>query len=300
MAPIGTLAVGIAFVLDATVGEPPESIHPVARLGQAIGALDQQFPKPRLVGATIAILLPLGFAILAAAPVWVVGRSSPILSGFLGGAILFTMLSLEMLTGLTRDVIDTTETDLEQAKQDVIGLVGRDTESLSAAEIRSGAVESLAENLADGLVGPVLAFGLGSLISLPIAIGAAAWVKGVNTLDSMLGYPDRPLGTASARLDDVVEWVPARQSAALIALAAVDLRALSLANAWAHDPPSPNSGWPMATMAAALDVRLRKPEVYDLNSAASLPSLDRAHQAVRVGNRAGVLAFLLAGVVAWF
>jgi adenosylcobinamide-phosphate synthase len=300
MAPIGALAVGVAFGLDATIGELPESVHPVARLGQSIGALDQHFSRPGLVGAVIALLLPLGFAVLAGGPVWLLGHLHPLLAGLVGGFILFTMLSLDMLTGLTNHVITTTETDPEQAKQDVIGLVGRDTEPLSPAELRSAAVESLAENLADGLVGTLLAFAVGSLVSLPVAVGAAAWVKGVNTLDSMLGYPDRPLGTASARLDDVVEWVPARLSAALIAVAAVDPLALSRAKAWAGNPPSPNSGWPMATMAATLDIRLRKPEAYDLNPTASLPSPDRAREAVQVGTRAGILAFVLAGVIAWF
>ena len=300
MAPLGTLAVGVAFVLDAVVGEPPESIHPVARLGRGIGALDREFSHPRAVGTGIALLLPLGFAVLAGGPVWLLGHSNALLSGVLAGLILFTMVSLDMLTGLTTDVIEATESDLADARREVIGLVGRDTEPLSAAELRSAAVESLAENLADGLVGPLLAFALGSLISLPVGVGAAAWVKGVNTLDSMVGYPDRPLGTASARLDDAVEWVPARVSAALIAVAALDPLALGRATAWAREPPSPNSGWPMASMAAVLDVRLSKPEAYDLNPTATLPSLERARTAVGIGNRTGILAFVLAGVIAWF
>lgn len=300
MAPLATLAVGVAFVLDAVVGEPPESVHPVARLGRGIGALDREFSHPRLVGTGIALLLPLGFAVLAGGPVWLLGHATALLSGVLAGVILFTMVSLEMLTGLTTDVIEATESDLERARREVIGLVGRDTDTLSAADIRSAAVESLAENLADGLVGPLLAFALGSLISLPVGVGAAAWVKGVNTLDSMVGYPDRPLGTASARLDDAVEWVPARVSAALIAVAALDPLALGRATAWAREPPSPNSGWPMASMAAVLDVRLRKPGTYDLNPTAALPSLERARTAVGIGNRTGFLAFVLAGVIAWF
>ncbi len=300
MAPISTLAVGIAFFLDATVGELPESVHPVARLGQVIGALDQPGSHPRLLGVVIAFVLPLGAAVLAALPVWVVLSRSPILAGVLAGGILFTTVSLDMLTGLSRDVITATETDLEGAKADVIGLVGRDTEDLSAAEVRSAAVESLAENLADGLVGPLLAFALGSLLSLPVAVGAAAWVKAVNTLDSMLGYRDRPLGTASARLDDGVEWLPARLSAALIAIAALNPRALKRARAWARDPPSPNSGWPMAAMAAALDVRLRKPAHYDLNPTAPLPTVETARRGVQIGQRAGVLAFILTAVFVWF
>lgn len=299
MVPGASLAVGVAFLLDATVGEPPESIHPVARLGAAIGVLDRSSAAPRLYGALIALLVPLLAAGLAAFPVWVLFARSPLLAGVVAGGILFTTVSLDMLVGLTRDVIESSETDLERAKGEVIGLVGRDTADLSAGEVRSAAVESLAENLADGLVGPLLAFALGSFLSLPFAVGAAAWVKAVNTLDSMLGYRDRPHGTASARLDDAVAWVPARLSAVLLAVAALAPGAIGTANACAREPTSPNSGWPMATMAAAIGVRLHKPGQYELNPTATLPSIADARRAVTVGQRAGLLAFVVAAGIAW-
>ncbi len=305
MPPIATVAVGVAFVLDATVGEVPESVHPVAILGRAIGILDRNYTHPQLAGAAIALVVPVVAAGVAALPVWLLGTGPlgisipPILLGAVAGVIVFTTVSLRMLTAVATNVTEATETDLETARRDVIGLVGRDTESLSAAEIRSAAVESLAENLADGLVAPLVAFALGSLLSLPVAVGAAVWVKAVNTLDSMLGYPDRAHGTASARLDDLVEWVPARLTAAVIALAAGQPGAVKRAASWARDPPSPNSGWPMAAMAGALDSRLHKPDTYDLNPTASLPTVEMARSAVRIGTRSGVLAFAVAGVIAW-
>ncbi|MFB6086184.1 MAG: adenosylcobinamide-phosphate synthase CbiB [Halodesulfurarchaeum sp.] len=299
MTPLGPLAVGVALLLDATVGEPPESIHPVARLGALIAILDRPGPVPSLFGGIIALVVPLFAAFFAALPVWLLVEYSPLGAAVLAGTILFSTVSLDMLTGLSKDVIEASKTDLDRAKGEVIGLVGRDTEDLSAGEVRSAAVESLAENLADGLLAPLLAFGLGSLVSLPVAVGAAAWVKAVNTLDSMLGYRDRPHGTASARLDDAVEWVPARVSAALIAFAALDPGAVWRAAEWTREPASPNSGWPMATMAAAIDVRLHKPGLYDLNPTARLPTLSDARRGVTVGQRAGLLAFGLAAGVAW-
>ena len=295
----GALAVGVAALLDATVGEPPESLHPVAKLGQGIAVLDRQWPAPRLSGAMIALFVPVLAAALPAGSVWLLGTQYPLGAALLAGGILFTTVSLDMLTGLSTDVIDATDTDLDRAKTAVVGLVGRDTTDLSPAEVRSAAVESLAENLADGLVGPLFFFAVGSVVSLPVAVGAAAWVKAVNTLDSMLGYRDRPHGTASARLDDVVAWVPARLSAVLIAIATVDPGALRRAAVWAREPASPNSGWPMATMAAALDVRLRKSGQYDLNPTAAFPTLATSRAGVRVGQRAGVLAFALAAMGAW-
>ncbi|MDZ7849562.1 MAG: adenosylcobinamide-phosphate synthase CbiB [Halodesulfurarchaeum sp.] len=299
MAAIASLAVAVAFLLDATVGEPPESVHPVAKLGAAIAVLDHPGPAPHLYGATVALVVPLLAAGLAALPVWLLAPGYPVLAGVLAGTILFTTVSLDMLTELSSTVIGETDADLERAKTDVVGLVGRDTADLSAAEVRSAAVESLAENLADGLVGPLLAFAFGSFVSLPVAVGAAAWVKAVNTLDSMLGYRDRPHGTASARLDDVVEWLPARLSAGLIASAALDPSALTTARTWAHEPASPNSGWPMATMATAIGVRLHKSDQYDLNPTARLPTVADARGAITVGHRAGLLAFALAAGIAW-
>ena len=300
MAPVGSLAVGLALALDAAVGEPPEQFHPVVALGAVIEWLDRPYGAPRLVGVAIAIILPLGAALAAAVPVAVLQSWHPIAAGVLAGLLLFTTFSHRLLVDLATDVIDATATDLDAAKTAVVGLVGRDTTALDAAEVRSAAVESLAENLADGLVAPITAFALGSLVSLPLGVGAAVWVKAVNTLDSMLGYRDRPLGTGSARLDDVAEWLPARLSAGLIALAAGDPGGLGRARAWARDPPSPNSGWPMATMAAVLDTRLLKPGEYDLNPGAALPDRETALAGVTVGRRAGWLAVALAGVIAWF
>lgn len=300
MPPIATVAVGLALALDAVLGEPPESAHPVAWLGRLIAWLDRPVARPRLAGVLLALWLPVGAAILVALPVAALLRVHWLLGGLAAGGLLFTTVSLDMLTDLTTEVIRGTESDPESARQAIVGLVGRDTESLSPAELRSGAVESLAENLADGLVGPLLAFALGSLLALPVGVGAAAWVKSVNTLDSMVGYPDRQVGTASARLDDLVEWVPARLSAVLLAFAAGSPRALSRAATWARDPPSPNSGWPMATLAAATDVRLVKPGVYDLNPEADLPSVETGLESVALVRRAGVVAFVLAGVIAWF
>jgi adenosylcobinamide-phosphate synthase len=115
----------------------------------------------------------------------------------------------------------------------------------------------------------------------------------------MLGYPDKPHGTASARLDDLVMWIPARLSAVLVAVAALAPRAATRARRWADAPPSPNSGWPMATLAAVLDARLEKPGVYVLNPDAPLPSVETSRTGVRVVGRAGLLAFGLAGLLAF-
>ena len=128
---------------------------------------------------------------------------------------------------------------------------------------------------------------------------AAAWVKAVNTLDSTLGYPAKPHGTAAARLDDAVMYVPARAAAVLLAVAAGRPRSLASARPSSRATASPNSGWPMSTLAAALDVRLEKPGQYALEFG-PLPDADDARRGVVVVRRAGALSYLLAGVTAWF
>jgi adenosylcobinamide-phosphate synthase len=304
------LGIALALVLDALLAEPPRRLHPVAWFGSLVASFDREWSRPRLVGLAVAAALPL---LAAAAVALVVGLAEslhPIAGVLAAGLVVFATTSLRMLVSKAAEVVAATETDLPTARKRLRWLAGRDAADLSAGEIRSAAVESAAENLADGVVASLLAFALLAPISLAAGAGAAAWVKAVNTLDSMLGYPDKPHGTASARLDDAMMWIPARASAGLLALAALtpvadrSLGSLSGASRWADAPPSPNSGWPMATVAAVIDARLEKPGVYVLNPDEALPSVETARSGVRVAGLAGVLAFVaagaLSGVIAWF
>ncbi|QLC35271.1 cobalamin biosynthesis protein CobD (plasmid) [Halarchaeum sp. CBA1220] len=292
-------ALALAVALDALVAEPPRRVHPVALYGRVVDALDREWPRPRVVGTLVALGLPLVAAALAAASVVGALRAHPVIGVAVAGLWLFSATSRRMLVDLAGDVVARIDAADDAPPSGIRGLVGRDTTALNDGELRSAAVESAAENLADGLVAPLLAFAVGAQFTLALGVAAAVWVKAVNTHDSVLGYPSKPHGTASARLDDLVMWVPARVSAAFVALAAVDGRALLRARAWARAPPSPNSGWPMAALAAALDVRLEKPGVYTLNPGARLPTTDDAERGVRIVNRAGVLAVGATGVVAW-
>ncbi|ELY47384.1 adenosylcobinamide-phosphate synthase CbiB [Natronorubrum sulfidifaciens] len=297
------IVIGLVLTLDLLVGEPPNAVHPVAWLGRLIAPLDREWADSergqRLAGFAIALVVPLIAATAAGGLVLAISVFSPLLGALAAGLVLFATSSLRSLLELTETVVAATDNDdLETAREEIRGLVGRDTSTLSPAEIRSGAVESAGENLADGLVATLLPFALLAPVSLPAAAAAAAWVKGVNTLDSMLGYPSKPHGTGSARLDDLVMWLPARVTAVAIALAGTDLKAVFRAREWARDPPSPNSGWPMATLACVLSVRLTKPGVYDLNTDAALPTVADGERAVAVVGRGAVVAALLAVVLA--
>ena len=294
-----TAAVGMALLLDVVFEEFPVRVHPVALFGRVVGRFDRSWTYPKLVGALAAVVLPLGAAVFAGATTnLAVGYGAALGTG-VAAVALFSATSLRMLVSEAVTVVDRTESDVDGARGAVRALVGREATDLSPGELRSAAVESVAENLADGLVAPLVAFALGAQFSLPLAVGAAVWVKAVNTVDSMLGYRSKPVGWAGARLDDVVMWLPARLSAAGIALAGRSPAALGRARAWRTAPPSPNSGWPMATLAATISVRLEKPGAYVLNPEAPLPTVTEGRRGARIVGIAGGLAFVGAGVIAW-
>jgi len=298
MSVAGAVAVVAAAGLEVLLSEPPARLHPVAVFGRAVTPFDREWARPVAVGVAVAVVLPLVAGGVVGGSVWLAGSLHPLGTGLLAGLALFSTTSLRMLLGEVRRVNGLAGTDPAGARTALRSLAGRDAADLSAGEVRSAAVESAAENLADGLVAPLLAFGLLVPLSLPLAAGAAAWVKAVNTLDSMLGYRSKPVGWASARLDDLVMWVPARLSAALLALGALVPGALVRAREWADAPPSPNSGWPMATLAALLDVRLEKPGVYVLNPDGGLPDEEAVERGIGLVRRAGLLAYAAASASA--
>ena len=325
-------AVALAAALDRLLSEPPDRLHPVAWLGRAVGGLDARLPDSRRAGIVLVVTFPTGFAVILAVPVLVLGRLDAPLAAAAAGLVLFVCSSHRMLVAVAGDVIDLTDPDvtasgaaesdsgagnpaatrLDAARRELRALAGRDATDLSAARIRSAAVESAAENLADGLIAPLTGFAVGSTVGaaaglpaaagLALAAGGAAWVKGVNTLDSMLGYRDRRTGWAPARLDDVVMWVPARISAVLIAVVGggdrptTPVTTLRRARSATRSPASPNSGWPMASLAAVLGVRLEKPGAYTLLPERSLPTAAEADAGVRVVARAGWLGVGVTGV----
>nr|WP_254282939.1 CobD/CbiB family cobalamin biosynthesis protein [Halomicroarcula limicola] len=307
---MSALAVGVAAALEAAVGEPPTRYHPVAWFGSLVAPLDQEWRSDAhafAAGGLGALVLPLFAALAVGASVALAETLSPMAGALAAGLALFLTTSLRELLVAARSVVADSETDPEAARDGLLALVGRDAAGLSPGLLRSAAVESAAENLADGLVASLGAFVLGAALAplaglpaLPVAAAVAAWVKAVNTMDSMLGYRSKRVGTPAARLDDAVMWLPARASALLLAVAFADPRSLVRARGWLSRVSSPNSGWPMGAVAAALDARLEKPGVYLLNASADLPDRTAAQRGVRGVGRAGLLAYALGGVLAWF
>lgn len=288
-----------AVALDLVVGEWPRRIHPVAWFGRIVGRVDSAWRRPRAVGIAAAIGLPCGAAVVAWGLVHAASSIGPLVGVVVGAVVLFSTVSLRMLLDVAREVDAAAGRDLAAAREAVRALVGRNVAELDAAGLRGATIESLAENLSDGFIAPLTAFAVGAQVSVAVGVAAAAWVKAVNTMDSMLGYHDVATGWASARLDDAAMVVPARLTAAFLAAAAVRPGALPAARTDARVPASPNAGWPMATLATAIDVRLEKPGHYVLNDGGKPPTGAHVRRAVRTTGVAGLLAAVLAGVVVW-
>ena len=268
----------LAFIVDSVFGDPRWLPHPVRLIGRAIGWLEKilrRFFKTPSSEKFAGILL----VIIIVLPVFAItyyfleaARS------FSSGVILFltavlliyltsTAIAIRELISSAKLVIEAVQDGkLDYARSKLSMIVGRDTGKLSEEDVLKGAIESISENLSDGVVAPLFYLVLGGL---PFALA----YKAVNTLDSMVGYKNERyinFGWASARLDDCVNYVPARISGMLIVIAVlIVLRSTSIAriafqtmlrDGGGHT--SPNSGVPEAAMAGGLGVRLGGPSTY--------------------------------------
>jgi adenosylcobinamide-phosphate synthase len=261
-----------ACVLDLTFGEPPNVLHPVAWMGRAIAWVHQ--PGRRRTPAAAFLLgsagvLGGGAAVTMIAwvlPALLTRAPAPVRIGA-EAVLLKAALSLRRLLSAAEEVRRALEDgDLPEARRRVgLHLVSRPTEELAPDEVAGATVESLAENLTDAVVGPLLWF---VLLGIP---GALAY-RFVNTADAMLGYrdPEREwLGKPAARLDDLLNWVPARLAAGIL-LASGWLFGCSIRDGlrvWRRDAgttASPNAGQTMAALAGLLGVRLTKRGQYAL------------------------------------
>ena len=194
-------------------------------------------------------------------------------------------------------VFEALERSLDDGRRQVARIVGRDTSQLSAQEIRKAALETLAENLSDGVIAPLFWFVL-------LGVPGMMTYKMVNTLDSMIGYRTeryRLFGTVAARIDDVANYVPARLTALLMIIVALKPRLLRFVLRFGPQHASPNSGWPEAALAGILGCQFGGPHVYfgELIDKPFIGTTDRAlttadmHRACRINFLSELLMLLL-------
>ncbi|RWR33056.1 cobalamin biosynthesis protein CobD [Sinirhodobacter populi] len=252
----------VAMAIDLAIGWPAPLFrrvgHPVTWIGRLIASLDRRLPRRRLAGVLAAVLV-IGLAGGVAA---VLQAALP--DGWpgivIGGLLAWPLVAMRSLHDHVAAVARPLAVgDLAGARRAVSMIVGRDPEALDAAGVARAALESLAENTSDGVVAPIF---WGAVLGLP---GIAAY-KAINTLDSMIGHRTprhEAFGWASARIDDLVNLIPARLSGLIFALVSrAPLAAIRCMVRDAGHHRSPNAGWPEAAMAGALHLRLSGPRVY--------------------------------------
>lgn len=259
----------VAIAMDLAFGWPARIFaaigHPVTWLGWLIKTLDHRLNRDgdssqrRRMAGVAAMLVAVGLTVLIA-----VLLQSLLPQGWLGiligGVLAWPLVALRSMHDHVVAVAKPlSNNDLPAARYAVSMIVGRDPSVLDEAGVARAAIESLAENTSDGIVAPLF---WGAVFGLP---GIAAY-KAINTLDSMIGHRTprfESFGWASARLDDLVNLIPARLTGALFAICSTNPRLafrVMLRDAPKHR--SPNAGWPEAAMAAGLGIRVSGPRVY--------------------------------------
>lgn len=296
----------LGWLLDLLLGDPRWLPHPIVGFGKMIACgerlLNRGFHRI-WKGAMLALVLVGSVFAVTWALLYVIGLGVPFP---MGGGVVSTVLIFFCLAGTTlvrevRQTFRAVDRSLEEGRKQVARIVGRDTAQLSAQEIRTAALETLAENLSDGVVAPLFWLCIGGVP------GMLAY-KMVNTLDSMIGYKTeryKDFGCFAARMDDVANYIPARLTALLMVLASGRLRLLKFVVKYGSRHASPNSGYPEAALAGILHCRFGGPHTYFgqlfdkpyIGENERLLTTADMQTAVRISRAAECLAVLLVVVI---
>jgi len=288
MALVLALAAGIG--LDYFFGDPHNKFHPVAWIGRAMGHFVPQLKSrtaglERAKGSIFAIAFiaatGLGAYLLTFASFYIAGVFALVIASAM---LLKLTIAMKGMERHARAIMSCLEAgDLEGARSKLALIVRRNTSDLSEAHLISATIECISESTVDGITGPIFYY------SLFGPAGAVAY-RTINTLDSMVGYKDdffRDIGWMSARLDTLVNYVPARLTALLMIISAKIVGAdwvnsLYMLHRDKAKTFSPNAGYPMATMAGALRIRLEKIGHYSLGDAQEPASLAKCEAAIKI------------------
>ena len=259
LVPLSSFLIG--WLLDRLFGDPERLPHPVVLFGKMIAKGERMLNLGKwrvLKGALLAVML-ISVVVFATWTMIVVADKVNIYLGIAMRAILvFYCLAGTTLIREVRQVFYAIDSSLDEGRQQVARIVGRDTSELTDEEVRKAALETLAENLNDGVIAPLFWFAIGGV---PAMMG----YKMVNTLDSMIAYHSPrylKFGKAAARIDDIANYIPARLTALLMLIAARRLNLVSFVMKYGPCHASPNSGWPEAALAGILGCRFGGPHKY--------------------------------------
>lgn len=252
------LSVLLAVLLDMKFGDP--SPHPIIYFGKAISWAEKRFNRGQyktLKGGLVTLVLVLATFTVTAVLLMLAFVVSPWLALFLNTLGVFYFLAFKTLMQEGRWVFEALDQQgLDAGRQQVARIVGRNTSELTDQQVKKATLETIAENLSDGVLAPLFWF---ALLGLP---GMAAY-KMINTLDSMIGYKSeryKQFGFVAAKLDDIANWVPARITAML--LAGINKKAWQYIRRYGNQHASPNAGYPEAALAGILNCRFGGPNKY--------------------------------------
>lgn len=241
------------WLLDLVFGDPVRLPHPVVGFGKMISGLEKTLNKGSnrmLKGGIAAGMLILGIFIVVYLLMLMLSPFPWVKIGVEAVGIFYCLAGTTLIREV-REVFAAADRSLEEGRRQVGRIVGRDTASLTDNEIRTAALETLAENLSDGVIAPLFWY---VLLGLP---GMMAY-KMVNTLDSMIGYRNeryKDFGCVAARIDDIANLIPARLTALLLVIASGRPGLWKFVMRYGREHASPNSGWPEAALAGILDCR---------------------------------------------
>ena len=292
----------VGWLLDLLFGDPARLPHPVVWFGKAIAFFEHRLNKGshrKLKGAMTAV-----FLIAATYAVGLILNSQFPILNFL---VVFYCLAGTTLIREVREVFRAVDRSLEEGRKQVARIVGRDTSELSAQEVRTAALETLAENLSDGVIAPLFWF---AILGVP---GMLAY-KMVNTLDSMIGYKTeryKDFGCWAAHIDDIANYIPARLTALLMVLPHAILNfkfsIFNFVRKNGRHHASPNSGYPEAALAGILNCRFGGPHYYFgqlfpkpyIGENERLLTTEDMKKAVRINRTAEVLMVIIVTLCCW-
>ena len=288
------LIILFAFILDLILGDPHWLLHPVRLIGRLIAFLEDNLRKTKIPLKISGIILVLCVVLFTSGLSFVLVKSAYMVNYYLGMMVSVVIVYFAIAP---RNLYDESmkiysflrKGDIESARKNLSMLVGRDTDKLSESEVIRASVETVAENSVDAVISPLFYAMIGGA---PLAIVYRA----INTMDSMVGYKNKrymDFGWAAARLDDAVNYIPARLSAILIPLSSLIygkdwLGSFKIVFRDGKKNPSPNSGIPEAAVAGALGIRLgglnyyggvpsNKPFIGDCSSELSIGHIKEAN-----------------------
>lgn len=251
----------IGWIADRLLGDPPSLPHPIVLFGKIIAKGEKLLNKGAyrlLKGAVFSLVLIFGSYFIMRYIQLGLSSISNVLAIVFNGIIIFFCLAGKTLIDEVKTVFVACERSVEDGRKQVARIVGRDTSQLSPQQIKTAALETLSENLSDGVIAPLFWY-------LMLGVPGMVAYKMINTLDSMIGYKNeryKDFGCWAAHIDDIANYIPARLTALFMIIVNGKIKLVSFVSKYGSSHASPNSGYPEAALAGILNCRFGGPNYY--------------------------------------